>query len=352
MTIKKFKKLIIIVTVAFCNYNFIAFSQATVTFETVTKALKYTGNKDVVKKLIITGKISGNDYSEGSEWREFRFLDKTFPNIEEVEILTDQNIPDYDETNKCALFYWREYNSKYVYEYNSSQWLKTFSAPNIKYVGSESFAYCANLTSVNFPQATSIGSETFNGCLNLTTINFPLVTNIGNWAFAFCSNLTSLDFPLVTNIGSWTFAFCYDLTTINFPLVTNIEHGAFESCFNLTSVDFPLVTNIGNDAFSWCENLTTVDFPLVANIGWSAFSFCEDLASVSFGTGFRTETKIRFDKDVFFDVKTKHVDLILGKNVLPKPATLKIWQSNNTKPRTNYFWKSIKIKANTTSNKK
>ena len=51
------------------------------TLPTITDALNYTGNKDIVKKLVITDSIKGTDYSEGSEWREFRTLDTTFPNI-------------------------------------------------------------------------------------------------------------------------------------------------------------------------------------------------------------------------------------------------------------------------------
>ena len=66
MTIK-IKKWIIIVTVAFCNYNITVLSQETETFNIVTEALNWTGEKATVTKLIITGTISGNDYSESSE---------------------------------------------------------------------------------------------------------------------------------------------------------------------------------------------------------------------------------------------------------------------------------------------
>ena len=50
----------------FCSCNFTAFSQATVSFETITEALNYAGDRDAVKKLIVTGTISGNDYSPTS----------------------------------------------------------------------------------------------------------------------------------------------------------------------------------------------------------------------------------------------------------------------------------------------
>ena len=37
------------------------------TFETITEALNYNGNRNAVTKLIITGTIQGNNYSESSE---------------------------------------------------------------------------------------------------------------------------------------------------------------------------------------------------------------------------------------------------------------------------------------------
>ena len=64
------------------------------TFETITEALNYNGDISAVTKLIITGTIVGNDYSEGSDWSKFIDLNKIFPKLESIEILTDQDIPD------------------------------------------------------------------------------------------------------------------------------------------------------------------------------------------------------------------------------------------------------------------
>ena len=118
----------------------------TVSFNTVTEALNYNGDKATVKKLIITGTISGNDYSKGSEWRKFHTLNETFPNIEEIEILTDQDIPDLDEDDydPHGLFFWWEIdNGQYDYfPMHYIKWLKKFSAPNIKYIGSYAFRRC------------------------------------------------------------------------------------------------------------------------------------------------------------------------------------------------------------------
>jgi len=312
---KKTLKNLIVITALFCSYNFTVLAE-TKTFNTVTKALNYTGNKATVKKVIITGKISGSDYSASSEWSKFRTLDTTFSNIEAVEILTNQDIPDYDTTNRCSLFYLREQTMEL-------KWLKNFSAPNVKYIGKRAFYECSNLTTVNFPSVKTIENRTFWGCKNLTTVNFPLVTTIGNNTFYKCSNLTSVKFPLVTTIGN----------------------NAFSDCENLTSINFPSVTTIKEDAFYGCENLTTVNFPSITSIEEDAFSGCKNLVSATFGTGFKTKTEIQFGKKVFFNVKTENIDLILGKYVLPLPdLNLKIWQNDNFVNNKDYIWKSIKIK--------
>ena len=90
------KKIIIfwILTIVL-NYSFIVLGQTTIEFETITEALNYDGDKDAVKKLIITGTISGEDYSQDSEWYKFRRLYIPFPNLDTVEVLTDQDMPDW-----------------------------------------------------------------------------------------------------------------------------------------------------------------------------------------------------------------------------------------------------------------
>ena len=57
---------------------------------------------------------------------------------------------------------------------------------------------------------TSIGSDAFADCSNLTSIEIPSgVTIIGNYAFNGCSSLTSIEIPSgVTSIGVWAFRNC------------------------------------------------------------------------------------------------------------------------------------------------
>ena len=381
--------------------------EETLTVETITEALNYSGNKNNVTKLIITNSIAGNDYSVGSEWSKFRTLDETFPNIEALEILTDQDIPAFDETNQYSLFCWSEYvpdplGAPFVnYIHHSSKWLKTFSAPNMKSISSRVFAYCENLINVNFPLAETIGDGAFTYCKKLTTVDFPLVTTIKDFAFNGCSGLISVDFPLVQTIGHSAFWSCENLTSINFPLVETIEsmafcscgslvtidfplvqtigYDAFHTCYSLVSINFPLLQTIGSGAFSICSGLISIDFPLVRTIGHSAFSTClnltsvnfpliqtienyafyrcNSLVSVSFGNAFEEETEIKFKARVFLGdnlastIRTENIDLTLGKYVLPKPnLSAKIWQNTNgSNDGTSYLdfdyaWKSITVK--------
>ena len=197
MQISALKKLIIVLTVVFCSYNFTVLAE-TATFNTVTEALNYTGNKATVTKLVITGKISGKDYSESSEWSKFRTLNETFPNIEEVEILTNQDIPDYQS----------EQGGLFVYgAWQGSDWLKNFSAPNVKKIGNNAFRYCSNLTSVNFPLIAFIGENAFYNCQKLVSATFgigftyPTTINFGTDTFERYDSLTkNIDLTLGENV--------------------------------------------------------------------------------------------------------------------------------------------------------
>ena len=133
---------------------------------------------------------------------------------------------------------------------------------------------------------TSIGSNAFAGCVSLTSINIPSsVTNIGEYAFAVCS-LTSISIPSsVTNIGMHAFAGCARLTSISIPSsVTSIEMGAFSNCQSLTSIVIPSgVTSIESGAFGGCSSLTSIVIPsTVTNIGSNAFQNCPASLSVYF----------------------------------------------------------------------
>jgi hypothetical protein len=260
--------------------------------KTITEALNYSGNSNTVTKLIITDSIVGNDYSAESEWSKFRTLNDFFSNIETVEILTDQDIPDsyYPESARVVGLF---YDSK-IYHLPPN-WLKHFSAPNVKKIGKHAFMRCGGLVSVNFPNAIIIADLAFQYS-TLVSADFPKATTIGGNAFIMCGSLKSVNLPVVTKIG---FAF-YDC-----PMLTSVSFG--------TGFTEP----------------TTIDFGI--NVFGSASPFPLN------GTS------------------TLNIDLTLGEYVLPKPDLVnKIWQSDNnawydevwnyTSYALDYYWKSITVK--------
>jgi hypothetical protein len=125
---------------------------------------------------------------------------------------------------------------------------------------------------VNLP-ATSIGRTAFTECANLTTVNLPEATTIGNSAFTFCGKLTTVILPEAkeTTIDTSAFAGCVDLTTVSAPMATSIGHSAFVGCGKLTTVSFPAAITIGGSAFQNCVKLTTVNLPAATSFGSQVF---------------------------------------------------------------------------------
>ena len=127
-------------------------------------------------------------------------------------------------------------------------------------IGTEAFAYCTNLTSIEIPNSvTNIGKNAFCGCSSLTAIELPnSVTTIEMGAFRGCTGLANVIIPNnVTCIGESAFEGCSGLKSIEIPnSVTNIGKAAFKKCDNLTSVTIPnSITSIGYDAFSGVLNI-------------------------------------------------------------------------------------------------
>ena len=61
-------KILITLSAIILSFNFSILSQEVLERNTITEALTdLSVDRDAVKKLIITGEISGSDYSEGSE---------------------------------------------------------------------------------------------------------------------------------------------------------------------------------------------------------------------------------------------------------------------------------------------
>ena len=162
---------------------------------------------------------------------------------------------------------------------------------NTRFLGTELFRDCANMTSVNIPSGvTAIGDNTFYGCNALTSLTLPeTVASIGASAFYNCQALASVNVPSgVVAIHDNTFYNCRALSSLILPeTLTSIGASAFYNCSSLASVNIPSgVQGIGNYTFYGCSALTSLTLPeTVASIGVYAFYNCSSLASVNIPSG-------------------------------------------------------------------
>lgn len=176
---------------------------------------------------------------------------------------------------------------------------------------------------INGVTVTTIGTDAFLG-LNITSVTIPAsVTEIGSNAFADCTNLTSVNYagdwsnltiqsgnPAVqdaANAQLFDFAFTPDNTAVivirykgtaadvTIPSrykgkpVTMIDHAAFYNSA-VTSVTIPdSVTSIPDSAFGFCSQLTNISIPnSVTYIGFSAFNGCTSLKSITLPSSLST----------------------------------------------------------------
>ena len=99
----------------------------------------------------------------------------------------------------------------------------------------------------------------------VTSVTIPdSVTAIPDYAFGFCSQLTNISIPnSVTFIGFSAFNSCTSLKSITLPSsLSTIQSYAFYNCGNLKTIRIPVsVTSIGNYAFDVCPSLMTVTYP-------------------------------------------------------------------------------------------
>lgn len=189
-------------------------------------------------------------------------------------------------------------------------------------IGSNAFAGCTNLTSVNYagdwsnltiqsgnpavqdaanaplfgfefipPDNTAVivTNYKYNGAAADVTIPSRYqgkpVTTIGHAAF-FNSAVTSVTIPdSVTSISDEAFINCPKLTNISIPnSVTYIGFSAFSSCTSLKSITLPSsLSFISGALFLGCSQLTTIHIPVsVTSIGNNAFADCPSLMTVTY----------------------------------------------------------------------
>lgn len=111
---------------------------------------------------------------------------------------------------------------------------------------------------------TTIGHAAFFNSA-VTSVTIPdSVTSISDEAFINCPKLTNISIPnSVTYIGFSAFSSCTSLKSITLPSSLSFISGAlFLGCSQLTTIHIPVsVTSIGNNAFADCPSLMTVTYP-------------------------------------------------------------------------------------------
>lgn len=99
----------------------------------------------------------------------------------------------------------------------------------------------------------------------VTSVTIPdSVTSIHDVSFFNCSQLTNISIPnSVTYIGYSAFSYCTSLKSITLPSsLSTISRALFSGCSQLTTIHIPVsVTSIGNNAFADCPSLMTVTYP-------------------------------------------------------------------------------------------
>lgn len=216
-------------------------------------------------------------------------------------------------------------------------------------IGSNAFAGCTNLTSVNYiggdwskltiqsgnPAVEDAAKDAaneqlfdFEFILNNTAVvvisykgtaadvTIPSrykgkpVTVIDPVAFYNNSAVTSVTIPdSVTAIPDYAFGFCSQLTNISIPnSVTFIGFSAFNSCTSLKSITLPSsLSTIQSYAFYNCGNLKTIRIPVsVTSIGNCAFDVCPSLMTVTY-PGSKTQWDDNITKGSNNDVLENHL---------------------------------------------
>ena len=214
---------------------------------------------------------------------------------------------------------------------------------NVTEIGSNAFADCTNLTSVNYagdwsnltiqsgnpavqdaaneqlfdfaftPDNTAVIVIRYKGTAADVTIPSRYkgkpVTMIDHAAFH-DSAVTSVTIPdSVTAIPDYAFGFCSQLTNISIPnSVTFIGFSAFNSCTSLKSITLPSsLSTIQSYAFYNCENLKTIRIPVsVTSIGNYAFDVCPSLMTVTY-PGSKTQWDDNITKGSNNDVLENHL---------------------------------------------
>ena len=155
--------------------------------------------------------------------------------------------------------------------------LVSISAPN-----------CVRITDTVNGLTTGVGSKAFAFCTNLTTVNFPKLTDFGSGGYQFqgCTSLVTVHIHCF--IGQYMFYQCTGLRTLvsSTANAVTMNGSGFSGCSNLEIVDLKITRIQGSD-FINCAKLGTLilrntSVPPLANI--NAFSNTPFASGKSGGT--------------------------------------------------------------------
>ena len=219
---------------------------------------------DILKKVIIPTEINGRKVT--------KICDGAFRDsqISLIEFEASDNI----ESIGMGAFY------------NSS--LEKIDIPNVKYIFTNTFENCTNLSEVSIPKSViKINKFAFKNCGLINIVIPEGIERIDNYAFSSCPYLKSVTISEGVKEIGWAAFEKATLETVNIPSsVKRIETYAFNECRELKNVTIlEGVNEIGYSAFA-ATALETVYIPSsVKSIEEYAFCECRELKDVTISEG-------------------------------------------------------------------
>ncbi len=179
---------------------------------------------------------------------------------------------------------WDKETGNYSEIYYTSK-LTSIDLSSLESIGECAFLASKKLTSIILgDKLTSIPTGAFGRCDNLETVNLENIETFGSEAFAECYKITSLDLTSAVDIGKYVFCYNTSLESVVFGTDgVTIGEGAFSYCENLgrSSADASgetLYTLTGSDKISYVGDyafaytaITDIDLSKATYIGSLAF---------------------------------------------------------------------------------
>ena len=149
------------------------------------------------------------------------------------------------------------------------------------------FSNMSGLKKVVFEGTTEIlDSNSFQGSHNLEEVEILDGTvNVPSGCFAYCTELSRIDFTKIRSIGRYGFDRCVSLTVAELNSETEfIEREAFRDCTALESVKWPESLNqMEQEVFKDCTSLREVTLPSTVRIMlYGVFDGCDSLEKICF----------------------------------------------------------------------